>query len=700
MQRSIVYPGAIPLDSDVLGAQQNAMIGLGYALQATIGTGTYVDGLAGTQTTVPSLTINVGPGSVIAMETVDSTAYGSLGTNAAPLVKMGINLTATQFTLPAPGTSGQSINYLIEAEFLEQDGSALVLPYVNPSNPATPYAGPNNGGVAQNTVRAQTVGLQLKAGVAATTGTQQTPATDSGWIPLYVVTVNHGQTAITTAQITIAPGAPFLTNKIGQAAWSNTLYSDTGSANALAITMAPAPISTTAIIGVPFSVKVANTITGPSTININGSGALTITNPNGSALVPNQMAAGGTYSMVYDGTAVRLLSISGSSIPPVVVVSSATSLTLAQTGALISMGGSSTYTTTTPTPVGNNGLNYRVNNASTAAQTFSTPAGLFSGPNGNGTNSISIPSGATIFLIADGTNWVCSNLTVVGGYAALTTIQTALNGVAGFSMPVASDLNAASLGWNQYNNTTANTPASATYGVVLTNSSNGSATPATGNWVNQTAYDTAANIPYFRQNINNAGWSGWQKAASQNIATRRQIYTNSSTWTCPAGVTQIFVRGCAAGGGGGAATNGSSGGGGGGGGQSTAGTFYAVVPGTVYTVTIGSGGAGGISGSTAATAGGNTSMSGLFTWTGGGAGAQAGAGGSAGGAGAQAGQIGGNATIAFGGFGGWSLFGTGGSAGISNQSGQNAGGFGAGGGGGANTNGGGAGAPGFIEISF
>ncbi|HTQ70640.1 MAG TPA: hypothetical protein VMH92_04000 [Acidocella sp.] len=282
------------------------MTAIGYALQAAIGTGTYVDGLAGTQTTVPSLTINIGPGSIISLEEVDANAYGSLGTNTAPLVKMGINLAATQFTLTAPGTSGQSINYLVEAEFLEQDGTPIVLPYVNPSSPSTPYAGPGNAGTAQNTQRAQTVSLQIKAGAAATTGTQTTPATDSGWVPLYVITVNYGQTAITTAQITTAPGAPFITSKVGQAGWSNSLLTDTGTTNALAVTLNPAPASMAALVGIPLRVKVANTTTGAFTLNVNGLGAVSVIGSSGNALGAvtgiNAALAGDIIDLVYNGT--------------------------------------------------------------------------------------------------------------------------------------------------------------------------------------------------------------------------------------------------------------------------------------------------------------------------------------------------------------------------------------------------------------
>ena len=83
----------------------------------------------------------------------------------------------------------------------------MVLPYYNAANPAQPYSGPNNSGVAQNTHRIQRVQLQLKAGAPAPTGTQATPPVDNGWAGLYVITVGYGQTAVTAANISTLPTA-------------------------------------------------------------------------------------------------------------------------------------------------------------------------------------------------------------------------------------------------------------------------------------------------------------------------------------------------------------------------------------------------------------------------------------------------------------------------------------------------------------
>jgi hypothetical protein len=215
MDRTIVYPGSIPLDSDLLSTNRNTMVALGALLQATLGTTPVIDGLAVTPTIPASLSVIVSPGSITQATTVDQNAYGSLAADATDaLVKMGINLTATTLTLAAPTTSGQSVNHLIEAAFVESDTSATVLPYYNAANPAQPYLGPNNTGTAQATSRIQRVQLQLKAGTPATAGTQTTPPVDNGWSGIAVVTVNYGQTQVTSANIAQASLSPALAWKL------------------------------------------------------------------------------------------------------------------------------------------------------------------------------------------------------------------------------------------------------------------------------------------------------------------------------------------------------------------------------------------------------------------------------------------------------------------------------------------------------
>ena len=215
MDRQIVYPASIPLDTDFLSLNRSAMVALGSLAQAVLGSATIVDGLACTPTSPASLTVSVGPGSITQLGPVDTLAYGSLPADTTDsIVKMGINLSPTAFTLSAPASSGESVIYLIEASFAESDASPVVLPYVNAANPAQPYTGPGNSGVAQNTQRIERVQLQLKAGVAANTGTEGAPAIDTGWSGLYLITVNNGQAAVTAGNIAVHPASPFVNFKL------------------------------------------------------------------------------------------------------------------------------------------------------------------------------------------------------------------------------------------------------------------------------------------------------------------------------------------------------------------------------------------------------------------------------------------------------------------------------------------------------
>jgi hypothetical protein len=215
MDRNIIYPGSIPLDTDLLSVNRNTMTGLGFLIQAVLGTNTVVDGLACQPTSPASMSVVIGPGSITQLGPVDGLAYGSISADLTDLiVKMGSNTESTTYILNGPPGVGQSINYLVEAAFQEADGNPVVLPYYNASNPAQSFGGPSNSGAAQNTVRTQRVQLQLKQGLPGNTGSQTTPAADSGWIGLYQITVSYAQSQVTSANIVVIPTAPFLLWKL------------------------------------------------------------------------------------------------------------------------------------------------------------------------------------------------------------------------------------------------------------------------------------------------------------------------------------------------------------------------------------------------------------------------------------------------------------------------------------------------------
>jgi hypothetical protein len=100
-----------------------------------------------------------------------------------------------------------------------------------------------------------------------------------------------------------------------------------------------------------------------------------------------------------------------------------------------------------------------------------------------------------------------------------------------------------------------------------------------------------------------------------SVPSRVEFFVNSIVWTAPAGVTQVFVRVLGGGGGGGSTTsftNGLRGGGGGGYAESV----VTVVPGTSYTITIGSSGSAGVTNSSGGN-GGNSSFGGFVVANGG-----------------------------------------------------------------------------------
>ena len=116
-----------------------------------------------------------------------------------------------------------------------------------------------------------------------------------------------------------------------------------------------------------------------------------------------------------------------------------------------------------------------------------------------------------------------------------------------------------------------------------------------------------------------------QVKALTAISSRRQVYATPGvyTYTVPAGVTSVKMRGWGGGGGGGASADGTSGsiagnaGAGGGGGGYTE-KVHAVTPGSTITVTVGAKGAGVTN--AAGTAGGTTSFGAICSATGGGGG--------------------------------------------------------------------------------
>lgn len=252
MRRVETYVGQQVYEWLFSAQAQNNMTALAKVCSAVFGTGPIVNGLACTPTLPATMTVQIGAGEIYQVAPLEATTCGTLPANTAnTILKQGIQLNSyTTATFAAPGTSGQSIAYLIEAQYQDSDisldptsgTSPVVLQFYNAANPSQPWSGPNNSGSTSNTFRDGVVAYQIKAGAAATTGSQVTPSPDTGWVGLWVVTVPYGATSLTAGNISQYAGAPFLSAALLQQIQSvptagrllkTTVFTSSGTFNSL-----------------------------------------------------------------------------------------------------------------------------------------------------------------------------------------------------------------------------------------------------------------------------------------------------------------------------------------------------------------------------------------------------------------------------------------------------------------------------------
>ncbi len=235
----IVYPGELPQDFDFLQAQKNSKWGLASVLQAVLGPiGTWAAAptvLVSNVECVPTApaTLSVllrpiatsGPGVILTLANVDATALGGLSgvggllADTHNVVMVGILRDPVTLSTPTPTVSGYSINYLVEGQYAQSDAgntlanlagqTGVVLQYYNPTSTTVALSGPGGAGTAQNNDRLARFIVQVKAGAAAPTGTQLTPAPDVGFTGLFVVTVAFGQGTVAAGNISaVTTGLP------------------------------------------------------------------------------------------------------------------------------------------------------------------------------------------------------------------------------------------------------------------------------------------------------------------------------------------------------------------------------------------------------------------------------------------------------------------------------------------------------------
>lgn len=272
MDRQIVYPGAIPLETDLLNTNKFAMTGMAKLAMAVLGSDTCLYGLHCTPDSPASMRVIVGPGQIYSLQNTDNTPYSSLPADTSELIlKQGLVCEATPLTLTAPASAGHSMNYLVQVGYDDVDSDETVLPYYNAANPAVAYSGPDNSGRAQPAKRSGVCRLMLKAGVSSPTGSQITPQPDAGYVAAWGITVTAGMNAITEASIFMIEGAPFLPPcgiypSIQQCA--STFAHDSGTANRYSAAYKPALAELTDGMRLTFKAREANT--GACTFAANG----------------------------------------------------------------------------------------------------------------------------------------------------------------------------------------------------------------------------------------------------------------------------------------------------------------------------------------------------------------------------------------------------------------------------------------------
>lgn len=210
MDRKIVYPGQIPLETDLLLTNKFALTGMARLAEVMLGSNTCLYGFECRPGQGKPLSVHVSEGQIYHREETDRTSFSTLGSdNETKILKQGYSQ-AQDFELTPPNVPGQSLCYLLQMKYIDEDTGDTVLPYYNATHPAAGFSGPDNSGKAQHTVRAGRCIVVLKPGLPVTTGTQQAPHPDPDFVGAWIITIRYGAVMITAQDIVVYPDAPYI----------------------------------------------------------------------------------------------------------------------------------------------------------------------------------------------------------------------------------------------------------------------------------------------------------------------------------------------------------------------------------------------------------------------------------------------------------------------------------------------------------
>lgn len=202
--RQTVWAGEQGSSAKFLTMERDLMKGLGQFISDLQGsTNSFFTGLACTPGT--GLQVVLGPGAVYQTLPIDPSIWSTLAADTSPWPLQAIVPPATSVNVnlsPPSLSAGQSVNILVECQLQVTDTATVDTKFYNSSNPASPI----HNSVSPS--RKNVLVVRTKNGTPATTGSQTTPAVDSGWIPLYAVTVDQGESSLVSGDIALAPSAP------------------------------------------------------------------------------------------------------------------------------------------------------------------------------------------------------------------------------------------------------------------------------------------------------------------------------------------------------------------------------------------------------------------------------------------------------------------------------------------------------------
>lgn len=136
------------------------------------------------------LTLRLSPGFFTSQEQISSV-------DSRLMTKMAMLVEDHDLAFAAPGSAGNSINYLVQCRYVDVDTGTDNLPTYDPFNPHAP-----------GSLMVGLLEINVKAGTEATTGAQTTPAADSGWTGVLVVSVADTTTDISSSEITAVATQP------------------------------------------------------------------------------------------------------------------------------------------------------------------------------------------------------------------------------------------------------------------------------------------------------------------------------------------------------------------------------------------------------------------------------------------------------------------------------------------------------------